>query len=141
MTFFELIENARAYLAVFDYDNYPVCFQRFEGDAKPLFDGLGEENSRSLAAALVEELAQRQAALSWGAKRRLADEHKRVLSLFLTPAAQRHSKGALAFAEQVRTLWGERYPRNGYLLGTYEQIMKGFDANLLGLPLRKSKKR
>lgn len=26
-------------------------------------------------------------------------------------------------------------------LGRFEEILKGFDANLLGLPLRKSKKR
>jgi hypothetical protein len=38
-------------------------------------------------------------------------------------------------------MWCSEYPRNVYLAGTYEQIMKGFDANLLGLPLRKSKKR
>ena len=33
MTFAELIEAARPYLAHFDFDHYPVCFRQFEADA------------------------------------------------------------------------------------------------------------
>ena len=141
MTFSELIETARPYLGVFDYDRYPDCFRQFEADAKPLFDGLTEETVSEPAAALVAALAERRSALPRRAQREAAFQQKQVLGLFLAPAARRHSPAALAFAEQVRQLWCRAYPQNTFLLGTYEQIMKGFDANLLGLPLRKSKKR
>lgn len=138
MTFAELIEGGRKYLGAFDYDHYPDCFVRFEADAGPLFDGLTAENSRELAEALVEALALCRSALPRRAQKDAAYEQKRVLCLFLSPAARRHSEAALAFAEQVRTLWCREQPRNGYLVGTYEQIMQGFDVNFLGMTLRRS---
>ena len=141
MTFSELVSSARAYLNEFDYDRYPENFRRFEADAKPLFDALTTEKSAALAAATVADLAACLASLPWRARRNAAFEDKQILGLFLSPAAQRHSKTAAAFSEQLRVLWCGQYPRNIYLASTYEQIMKGFDANLLGLPLRKSKKR
>ena len=141
MTFAELIENARPYVGIFEYDHYPDCFQRFEADAKPLFDALARQNGQDLAAELVAELAERRAPLPRRAQKDAAYEQKQVLCLFFSPAAQRHSEAARAFAEQLQALWCGQYPRNAYLVGTYEQILKGFDANLLGLHLRKSKKR
>ena len=141
MTFAELIETARAYLGVFDFDHYPDCFRRFEADAKPLFDALSEDGGQEEASSLVAELARRRASLHRRACRDAAYEQKQVLCLFLSPAALRHSKAAQAFSERLRSLWCEQQPRNTYLSGSYEQIMKGFDANLLGLPLRKSRKR
>ncbi len=141
MTFAELIESARSYLGQFDYDHYPDCFQRFEADAGPLFDALTEDNSQALAAELVAELAARCSSLPRRAQRDAAYEQKRVLCLFLSPAAERHSQAARTFAERLQALWCRQYPRNTYLLGNYERIMEGFDANMLGLPLRKSRKR
>lgn len=141
MTFAELISSARPYLETFDYDHYPDCFQRFEADIKPLFDALTEENGQALAAAVVADLAALRAPLPRRAQRNALFEQKQVLCLFLSPAAQRHSEQAKAFADQLRALWCQQYPRYTYLIGTYEQLMKGFDANLLGLPLRKTKKR
>lgn len=141
MTFAELTESARPYLTVFDYDHYPDCFRQFEADAKPLFDTLTGESGPALAAALVTDLAQLRLVLPRRAQKDAAFEQKQVLGLFLSPAARRHSATALAFTEEVRRLWCEMYPKNGYLAGDFEQIMKGFDANLLGLHLRKSKKR
>ncbi len=141
MTFAELIASAGAYLDEFDYDHYPDHYRRFEADSRPLFDALTAENGPALAAALAADLAAGWAKLPRRARRDAAFRDKQVLSLFLSPAARQHSAEAHAFAEALRALWCERYPGNAYLAGTYEQIMKGFDANLLGLPLRKSKKR
>ena len=141
MTFVELIDHARAYLGRFDYDQYPVCFQQFERDIQPLFDALAEQDGEKLAAALVRELVERRSSLPRRGQKDAAFEQKQVLCLFLSPAAQRHSEAAQSFSEQLRSLWCAAHPRNTYLAGTYEQIMKGFDANLLGLHLRKSKKR
>ena len=57
-----------------------------------------------------------------------------------TLRALRASEAAGAFAETMREKWNTRFPRNTFLPGRFEEILKGFDANLLGLPLRKSKK-
>ena len=141
MTFAELISSARPYLEAFDYDHYPDCFQRFEADAKPLFDAITDETIDATAVALVADLAKLRSTLPRRTQRDAAFDQKQVLSLFLSPAAVRHSEQAKAFAEQLRDLWCQEQPRNSYLVGTYEKILKGFDANLLGLPLRKSKRR
>lgn len=138
MTFIELIEDGRKYLGAFDFDHYPDCFSRFEADAGPLFDGLTADNSREVAETLVKELALCRSSLPRRAQKDAAYEQKQVLCLFLSPAARRHSATALSFAEQLRTLWCREQPKNGYLLGTYEQIMRGFDVNFLGMTLRKS---
>ncbi len=138
MTFIELIEDGRKYLGAFNYAQYPDCFSRFEADARPLFDGLTEETGREAAETLVKELALCRMSLPRRTQKDAAYEQKQVLCLFLSPAAQRHSATALSFAEQLRTLWCREQPRNGYLLGTYEQIMQGFDVNFLGMTLRRS---
>ena len=55
------------------------------------------------------------------------------------PARPEKAGGAEVFIGELSRLWNGRYPRNRFLPGTFEKLMKGFDANLLGLPLRKSK--
>ena len=141
MTFAELIESARAYLGMFDYDHYPTCFQKFEADIRPLFDALTEENSEALAGTLIEDLSRCRTSLPRRAQRDAAFEQKQVLGLFLSPAAQRHSSAAQDFSARLHALWCREYPRNSYLEGNYEQILNGFSANLFGLPLGKYKNR
>ena len=141
MTFADLIASAHAWLAQFDYDHYPDNFRAFEAAAGPLFDALEAGDAAAQADALITQLEQRRQALPRRAQKEAAYRDKQVLALFLSPAAQRRSEAARAFSETLCARWTQRYPRNPYLLGDYEQIMKGFDANLLGLPLRKSNKR
>jgi hypothetical protein len=136
----DLILTARADLSRFDYDNYPLCFARFRRAAAPLLTALGRAPEES-AAALLDELAQRREALPRRARAETARQDKQVLALFLTPAARQCGPEAMAFAAALRDLWNRTYPRNPYAAGTYESIMKGFDAHLLGLPLRKSRRR
>lgn len=137
----ELIVSSEAYLSCFDYDHYPACFQAFEAESSAFFEGLTESGTEQAAAALLRELERRRALLSRREQRRAETDEKQVLALFLAPAAARHSELARSFAETLRLAWNARYPRNTFLLGSYETILKGFDANLLGLPLRKSKAR
>ena len=93
------------------------------------------------AAQLIDTLERRRAELSRRAQKTAAEEEKRVLALFLAPAAERMGSVAADFVQVLCRQWNTRYPRNTFLAGNYETIMKGFDANLLGLPLRKSSKR
>ncbi len=135
----ERIVLSREYLSCFDYDHYPSCFQTFEAECAPFFEVLDTAGLEQAAAILIETLERRRAALPHREQKLAAAEEKRVLALFLSPAAVRWGGLAASFAEELNRKWTARYPRNTYLVGTYEAIMKGFDSNLLGLPLRKSK--
>lgn len=137
----ELISTSRSYLACFDYDHYPACFQAFEEDCAPLLDALEGTDPGSAAAQLIDTLERRRAALPRRVQKTAAEEEKRVLALFLAPAAERLGEAAADFVQVLCRQWNVRYPRNTFMAGNYETIMKGFDANLLGLPLRKSKQR
>ena len=137
----ELILNSREYLSCFDYDHYPACFQAFEEAFAPLAEALGALGPEQAAEALTEELARRRADLPRRQQKTAAEEEKQVLALFLSPAAARLGGFSLCFSEALMRRWNALYPRNTYLAGDYETILKGFDANLLGIPLRKSKRR
>ncbi|MBR6207457.1 MAG: hypothetical protein IKQ69_00470 [Oscillospiraceae bacterium] len=137
----ERIIVSREYLSCFDYDHYPSCFQAFEAGCVPFFETLEAAGPEQAAVGLMEALERRRAALPGREQKLAAEEEKRVLALFLSPAAARWGGLAVSFAEELNRKWNARYPRNTYLVSTYEAIMKGFDSNLLGLPLRKSKRK
>ena len=141
MDFCALIDQARAALEPFDYDRYTERFPLYERQAAPFFAALDPAAAEQEAAALIEKLEQRRKALPRRQQRQAAEEEKRALALYLSPAARRHSPQAEAFAECLCRQWNARYPRNRFLPGDYDRILEGFDANLLGLPLRRSKKR
>ena len=137
----DALRSARAYLACFDYDHYPACFAAFERSCAPDFAALTEENAAAEAEAIIASLSADWEALPRRERKDAAFRDKQVLALFLSPAAARSGGQAEAFSRLLRERWTARFPRNGYLPGDYETILKGFDANLLGLPLRKSKQR
>jgi len=131
----ELIVSSRPYLARFDRGSYPLCFQKFEAACAPIFDALTDTEPEQAAYALVDALAQRRAALSRRDRRRALDEDRRMLALFLSPAAARRPDAA-AFAAALNRVWNARYPRTPFLTGSYEDIMRGFEPRIMGIPLR-----
>lgn len=135
----ELILSALPRLEEFSYSAYPPAFAEFEREAEPFFSSLCAGEAEERAETLIEELARLRSPLGRREARARAEEEKRVLALFLAPAALRFGGEAQFFAEALSRLWNARYPRNRFYPGSFESIMKGFDANLLGLPLRKSK--
>lgn len=141
--FKELIRSAHPYLDSFDYDHYPANFAQFEAAAEPLFQKLPEPPAEiaAQAASFVKRFAEDYAALPRREQKEISFRDKQVLALFLAPAALRAGEEAAAFARELCANWKVQFPRNPFLVGEYETIMKGFDANLLGLPLRKSKRR
>lgn len=126
-------------LESFSYSGYPPAFAAFEQEAAPFFDSLRAVEVEARAASLITELEKVRGPLGRREAKKRAGKEKQVLALFLAPAAQRYGEAAQRFAEELSRLWNARYPRNRFYPGSYETIMKGFDANLLGLPLRKSK--
>lgn len=141
MTFAEWIAAAHPYLERFDYDRYPACFDAFEQElAACLAPFAGQDPAQSVPVILAQ-FESRWATLTRKAQREEQEKDKRVLALFFTPAAVRRGGEAEALAEALCCGWIARYPRNPYTVGDFDTIMKGFDANLLGLPLRKSRQR
>ena len=124
-------------LAEFSFSGYPPAFSDFEREAAPFFASLHETDAEQRAEQLIEELEAGRKSLSRRESTARAEREKNVMALFLAPAAMRFGSPAAAFAEELSRLWNTRYPRNRFYPGSYETIMKGFDANLLGLPLRK----
>ena len=135
MSLTELILSARAYLSSFDYDHYPDSLSEFETACAPYLAGPSEDPEQ-----LVANLARAWEELPKKESKTAAFEIKQVLALFLSPAACRIGGAAREYAGSVCEVWNKKFPRNTYLMGEYDKIMKGFDHNLLGLPLRKSRK-
>ena len=140
MDFVELISSAQAYLDRFDYDHYPDCFSEFEENCARWFTEHEALDAEGETERILEQFEARWEQLPRRERREAAYRDKQVLALFFSPAATQISEEAGAFAEVLREKWNIRFPRNTFLPGRFEEILKGFDANLLGLPLRKSKK-
>ena len=134
-----LISSSHRYLDLFDYDNYPSCFAEFERQCVDWFRQCDRLSLPGAEEELLDRFETAWAALPKRKRQAASFQDKQVLALFFSPAAERFSAPAAAFAEALRTGWNARYPKNRYLAGHYESILKGFDSNLLGLPLRKSK--
>ena len=144
----ELIAGSRPYLDLFDYDHYPDCFSAFSRASEAFFSGLEGMNKDELlstAGSLISRLEAGWQGLSRSDAKEIPRRDKQVLALFLTPAAIEYAShhagqnAAADFADALLSAWNAKFPRNTYLAGDYRDIMEGFDANLLGLPLRKSK--
>ncbi|MBO4242861.1 MAG: hypothetical protein J5883_06245 [Clostridiales bacterium] len=118
-----LLKDSFIYLSRFDYDHYPEDFESFLSNLKEL-----EEIDPSL-------IFQERKSLPKTA----VDDYKKVIALYLCPALKKLDKAGTA--EEINRQWNETFPKDKFYISDFESILKGFDANLLGLPLRKSKKR
>ncbi|MBR3367110.1 MAG: hypothetical protein IKG66_04875 [Lachnospiraceae bacterium] len=138
-----LIRSAHPYLDCFDYDHYPSCFQTFASDLVPVLEACraGTGSGADPVETVLDALAKEYKDLPRKERIEISSRDKRVLALFLTPAALQAGGEAEDFARRLCEGWKARFPRDPYYIGTYETILKGFDANLLGLPLRKSRMR
>ena len=139
MNFCDLIESFREELPRFNAHDYPLSFTRFEESASPLFDAITQPAEEALR--LEEECERRCAALSRRAQKETLQQLKMVLTLYLVPAALRRGGNAAAFAQELNRVWNARFPRNSFRLGSYEDIMRGFDATFLGIPLKNYSRR
>ena len=136
MEFVELISAARSYLTRFDETHYPACFQAFAADCAPLFAAVEDMDPEAAAAGLIDALEKGRAQLPRRAKKRAFEEERRVLALFLAPAASLRGGAAMAFADTLCRQWNDRYPKSPFFTGTYEAIMKGFAPTTMGIPVQ-----
>lgn len=137
----KLIIDSRGFLSAFDYDHYPENFEAFFESCRPFFEGLTDKDLQAEANALADSLERAREDLPRRQRQDAADEDKRVIALFLTPAALRFEGDAKTFADILCGIWNDRYHGNTYKITDYETILKGFDKNFLGITLRKSDKK
>ena len=139
MNFSELITSSIKYLSPFDRKHYPDNFQSFEEDAAPFFDDLAGKDPVLVVQQGIDELESRRMALPRSARKETSDAEKRVLALFLAPAARKRKDDAAvqAFLEELHRQWNARYPRNIFHPGDYDTIANGFNSTILGFPVRR----
>lgn len=138
MEILQLLIDTRASLTPFDYDHYPDAFEAFRSRLSAVKE-LQEE--RLTAEEIPKRFAAYYATHPPRQQKKEIDADRQVLALFFTPAAGMNGGYAAALAEEFCELWARQYPKYRYYSSTYEKIMAGFDANLLGLPLRKSSRK
>ena len=131
----DLIFDTRSALSNFDYDHYPRAFAAFSAELERCFSPDPDPDE------LLDALDAKRASIGRRESRAFLLQDRQVMALFFAPACRKLGGAFQEYSELLNVLWAERYPKYRYLLGSYEAIMKGFDANLLGLPLRKSLRR
>ena len=132
----ELVRESHDYLDRFEYDEYTERFPVF----RKKFEEIILNNDERDPMQLIKDLGGKMSGASRREQRDLVYKDKQVLALYLTPAALDIGGEAAIFAEELCRAWSANYPKEKYSPGTYEVILKGFDSNLLGLPIRKSNK-
>ena len=140
MDFVAMIASAHPCLDRFDYDHYPDCFAAFEENLDQWFAEHEALDAEKVTERILKQFEERWAQLPRRERREAAYRDKQVLALFFSPAAVRISEESDAFAEVLREKWNTRFPRNTFLPSRNAPSFSVNTANLLGLPLRKSKK-
>lgn len=138
MNFVELITSSRGLLDRFSFDLYPDSLSEFTVKAAPLFSSI--EDPEAAAAECLAKMQEYYGTLTRKELKELPFLDKQVMALFLGPAAKKQGETTQRFIEKLSAIWNETYPKNRFFPGDFDEIMKGFDANLLGIPMRKSRK-
>ncbi len=141
MELLEIIIASHPYLSRFSYDEYPDCLLEFEQKTADFFQSVTENNVDEKIRNIISSFASRYDELPKRERKKAINDDRQILALFLTPGILRRNPPLTEFAEKLCAEWNSRFPKEKYLVGSFETIMKGFDSNMLGLPLRKSKKR
>ncbi len=139
MDFPELIASCREELPRFNAAEYPPSFARFESAAAALFASVTDpfSSARDLVSALEEDCRP----LSRKEQKERLQQDKLVLTLYLCPAAVRLGGKAPEFAENLNRIWNEKHPGDPFRLGSYENIVHGFEASIFGIPLKNFRRR
>lgn len=135
----DLIISSAAYIGEFDYDHYPSNFEKFKTELSTLLSETDSEDFGSLVSAAINEIDEHIASLPFRAKNSSRHDIKQVMALFAVPSGAVLGDKGIKFGDELMNQWNSRYKKFSFIRGDFDTIMKGFDANLLGLPLRKSK--
>ena len=136
----DIIINAMPYLSEFNYDCYTNNYKKFSEDLVPVLSTALLSEVHTAVQDLIDGFDLYCSSLSKKEIKDMSFKFKQVLALFLSPFCLKKGGEFEFFARELNKVWNKKYPKNVYYLTDFDSILKGFDANLLGLPLRKSNK-
>ena len=124
------------YFAHFTRSDYPAFFRRYTALAGPVLAALSSPAEAEAAAA---ELVAHCGTLLRPLRRKvILFDLKSLFTLYTVPAALEHGgEAAEAFAQRLAEEWNRQYPAFSFAIGTYGELMKGFEnAKLLGFDIK-----
>lgn len=124
------------YFAHFNRSDYPAFFQRYIRLSQPVFRELSSQEEAETAA--VELVAYCGTLLRPLRRKVTLFDLKSLFTLYTVPAALAYGGTPVAaFARCLTAEWNRRYPAFSFSIGTYEELMKGFEnAKLLGFDVK-----
>lgn len=138
----KLIIDKRACLEQFNREHYKESFDEYCTDCAEVFEeltALGDaagDGAYSLyldiAGRLIDELEARWASEARNKRLRelLKEKDKTLIAVFLVPAALAYGERCAAFADALCLVWNERYPKDRFHVGTFEDIAAGFSRRI-----------
>ena len=136
----DLVISAIPYLSEFNYDRYPENYKVFSEILFPVLSAALIPGVHAAVRDFMDSFEICFSSLSKKERRDMPFKFKQVLALFLSPFCLKKGGEFEFFARELNEVWNKTYPKNVYYLTDFDSILKGFDANLLGLALRKSNK-
>ena len=134
----DLVIAAIPYLSEFNYDCYPDNYRKYSEEIVPVLSNALLPGVNTAVQDLIDGFDLYCSSLSKKEIKDISFKFKQVLALFLSPFCLKRGGEFEFFARELNKVWNKKYPKNVYYLTDFDSILKGFDANLLGLPLRKS---
>ena len=118
------------YLEGFKKTEYPAVFRHYRESTREIFQQIAASDPTECAIGLVDWIDAHPG--RFFKARRMADRQMLMLQ-YTVPAAMK--AGQEDFAKALCKVWQERHPKYPFHLGTYEELMKGFNNTLLGFAL------
>ena len=118
------------YLDGFKKTEYPACFRHYRESTKEIFAEIANADPKECALELVDWIDAHPG--RFFKARRMADRQMLMLQ-YTVPAAIK--EGQEAFARELCRIWKARHPEYPFRMGTFEELMKGFNNTLLGFQL------
>lgn len=137
MELYELIAGYRDWLKYFTRREFSPHFSEYKAAGEPVIAAL--EDPAAAAAGLLERLEQDWNSNKSRRKVRMArDTDKMIICMFFNPMAMDvSSPNGKILADELCRLYGEKYPKEKYEVGTYELYMEGFKPTIFGMKIGK----
>ena len=135
MTLYNAIADYRSYMDHFNRHEFSSYFKEYKEAVLPVIESVTDAD-----AAAEEMLCALEA--DWnaakGRRRRnlLRENDHLLLCCFLNPAAMKSELPAgPEVAGAIKAVWDRKFPDYTYRIGTYEDIMKGFEPRIFGMKI------
>ena len=137
MTLCEIIVSCRDYMEHFNRHEYVEYFKKFSEMTAPVLEAVEDPHAEAvelmngLEAVWAQEKRSRRRSF-------LRERDKLTICCYFNPLATNPEfPCGTQLADEIHALWIEKYPKEGYSVGTYDAIMKGFEPRIFGFKLNR----